>query len=67
LPDLNADRVGSTPSLMRTIVLLHAAIADNTSIADRFPARAATARKRAADARRELRRAQIELADRLLA
>jgi hypothetical protein len=67
LPDLDAYRVGGTSNLMRTIVLLHAAIADNASIADRFPSRAAAARKRAADARRELRRAQIELADRLLA
>ena len=67
MADLDAYRVRSTSKLMRTIVLLHEAIADDTFIADRFPARAATARKRAADARRELTRAQIELANRLLA
>ena len=65
--DLDAYRVQSTPHLMRTIVLLHALIAHNTTIAERYPLRAAAARERAARARRELTQAQKDLANLLLA
>jgi hypothetical protein len=65
--NLDPYRAESPPHLMRTLVLLHRVIAANEAMAARFPSRATAARRRVARARADLTRAQVALANQLLA